>query len=73
METREISPEDAARTRARTRIAAMTASQIGTPQTCTFCGRDYAMTTEEPYRPGAVCAECWPEVSAIERRRARDA
>lgn len=43
------------------------ALQIGKPQTCGVCGREYQVTQGEKYRPAAICVECWGDVSEVER------
>ena len=37
-------------------------------QCCAFCSITY---TSDGLRPRAVCATCWPEVRAIERKASR--
>ena len=42
-------------------------SQHGKQQVCGLCGVHYSFTAGEPYRPQAVCADCWTCVSEIEK------
>ena len=46
-------------------LARLRAEQTGAQQ-CAFCGTEYVLHDHEGYRPGAVCATCWPDVRAIE-------